>query len=321
MKWIEVRIEIHGSHGDQVTDLIASVFYDLGSTGVVIEDPELTPFEGWAENAVERPDRPAVTGYLPVSKSGHERLARLYQQQKHLSEDNDFDIKLKYREIDEEDWAESWKEFFRPVKVSRDLIIKPSWESVIADPGTMVIDIDPGMAFGTGTHPTTILCLRLIQAFMVKGSTFLDVGTGSGILSIAAAKYGAGSIVAVDTDEAALSIAAENLVRNGVQPERCLTILSHLLNAVSRRFDIVVANILTNVIIELIDDLHRVMEQGGIFICSGIIPQHRERVVLAMRKRQFDILAIETLDGWVGFAAKQGYQDPIKEKVNITTGS
>ena len=321
MKWIEAKFEIHGRHDEQVTDLIASVFYDLGLTGVVIEDPELTPAEGWAEDVIDLPDRPAVTGYLPASTSGHERLARLYQQQKRLSQDHDFDIELKYREIDEEDWAESWKIFFKPVKVSRDLIIKPTWESVIADPGTMVIDIDPGMAFGTGTHPTTILCLRLIRAFMVKGSTVLDVGTGSGILSIAAAKYGAGSLVAVDTDEAALSIAAENLARNGVQPECCLTILSHLLNAVSGRFDIVVANILTNVIIELLDDLHRVMERGGIFICSGIIPQHRERVVLAMRERQLDILAIETLDGWVGFVAKQGYQDTIKEKVNITTGS
>lgn len=309
MKWIEAKIEIHGSSDDQVTDLIANVFYDLGLTGVVIEDPELTPVEGWAEDAIERPDRHAVTGYLPLSKSGHDRLARLYQQQKRLSGFLDFDIQLKYREIDEEDWAESWKAFFKPLKVDRDLIIKPSWESVTMDPGTLVIDIDPGMAFGTGTHPTTILCLRLIRAFMVKGSTFLDVGTGSGILSIAAAKYGAGSIVALDTDEAALSIAAENLARNGIQPERCLTILSHLLNGVKGRFDLVVANILTNVIIELCDDLHRVMVRGGTFICSGIITQHKERVVLAMQKRQFDILAVGILDGWVGFAAKQGYQD------------
>lgn len=307
MKWIEAKIEIHGSHEDQVTDLIAGVFYDLGLTGVVIEDPELTPAEGWAKDAIGRPECPAVTGYLPLSNSGHERLARLYEQQKRLSGDHGFDIQLIYREIDEEDWAESWKAFFKPLKVNRDLVIKPSWESVVTDPGTMVIDIDPGMAFGTGTHPTTILCLRLIRAFMGKSSTFLDVGTGSGILSIAAAKYGAGSIVAVDTDEVALSITAENLARNGVEPERCLTILGHLLNGVTGRFDLVVANILTNVIIELLDDLHRVIEPGGIFICSGIILQHRERVALAMVNRKFDILAVETLDGWVGFAGKLEY--------------
>ena len=226
-----------------------------------------------------------------------------------LSEFHGLDIRLKYREIDEEDWAESWKVFFKPFQVSRDLIIKPSWESVSTEPGTMVIDIDPGMAFGTGTHPTTVLCLRLIRRFMIEGGALLDVGTGSGILAIAAAKYGAGSIVAVDTDAAALEIAAENLVRNGIEPECCRTVLSHLVDGVTGCFDIVVANILTDVILELLVDLHRVLEPGGIFICSGIIARHRERVIQAMLKRHHVILAVEERDGWVGFATKHVVQD------------
>ncbi len=309
MKWIEAKIEILSGHVDQMTDVISDVFFGLGLTGVVIEDPDLAPADGWAEDAPVRAECHAVTGFLPSNDSGRECLARLQQHQLRLSGHHGLDIQLKYREIDEEDWAESWKVFFKPFHVGRDLIIKPSWERVSADPGTMIIDIDPGMAFGTGTHPTTVLCLRLIRDFMVKGGALLDVGTGSGILAIAAAKYGAGSIVAVDADAVALAIADENLARNGVEPERCRTVLGHLVDGVTVCFDLVVANILTDVILELLVDLHRVLKPGGIFICSGIIPRHRERVVQAMLKRHHDILAIEELDGWVGFATKQNVQD------------
>lgn len=309
MKWIEAKIEMHDGHDDQVVDVISGIFFSFGLTGVVIEDPELAPVDGWAEEAAGRATRHAVTGYLPSNDTGRECLARLQQYQLRLSEHQGIDIQLKFHEIDEKDWTESWKEFFKPYRVSRDLIIKPSWEKVSKDPGTMVIDIDPGMAFGTGTHATTVLCLRLIRKFMVKGGALLDVGTGSGILAIAAAKYGAESIVAVDTDAAALKIAAENLVRNGVEPERCRMILGRLVDRVTGCFDLVVANILTDVILELLLDLHRVLEPGGIFICSGIITRHKEQILQAMMERQHDILAVDELDGWVAIATKHVVQD------------
>lgn len=309
MKWIEAKIEILSGHDDQVIDLIAGGFYDFGLTGVVIDDPGLTPDEDWAEDEAVRPDSPAVIGYLPLNVTGRDRLIRLHRHQERISQHHGYDIQLTCREIDEEDWAESWKVFFKPITVDRDLIIKPSWENLITDPRTMVIDMDPGMAFGTGTHPTTILCLRLIRKYAVNGGTFLDVGTGSGILSIAAAKFGVGSIVAVDTDVTALTIAAENLSRNGVDPERWRTISGHLIEQVSGRFGLIVANILTDVILELLVDVHRVLEPGGIFICSGIIQRQTERIVQAMAKRQLEIVAVETLDDWVGLAAKQVIQD------------
>jgi ribosomal protein L11 methyltransferase len=173
----------------------------------------------------------------------------------------------------------------------------------------MVIDIDPGMAFGTGTHPTTILCLRLLRKYTVEGDGFLDVGTGSGILSIAAAKFGAGSIVAVDTDDLALTIAAANLSRNGVAPEQWCMTSSHLLENVTGQYDLVAANILTDVILELLVDLKRVLKPEGIFICSGIIRRHKDRVIQAIVKRNLDIQDIETIDDWVGIAAQHVAQN------------
>ena len=309
MKWIEAKIEILSKQDDLMIDLIAGSFYDLGLTGVVIEDPSLAPDEGWGNDNVARPLIPAVIGYLPSNASGRDRLAILHQNEVQFGQSHGIDLQLTYREIDEEDWADSWKIFFKPMRVDRDLIIKPSWETVSVDSQTMVIDIDPGMAFGTGTHPTTILCLRLLRKYTVDGDSFLDVGTGSGILSIAAAKFGADEIVAVDTDDLALTIAASNFSRNGIDPERRRLISGHLLNNVRGQFDLVAANILTGVILELLTDLKRVLKPEGILVCSGIIHRHKDRILQAMSKHQLDIQAVETLDDWVGIAAKQVIQD------------
>jgi ribosomal protein L11 methyltransferase len=161
------------------------------------------------------------------------------------------------------------------------------------------------MAFGTGGHPTTILSLRLIREHLKKGDAFLDVGTGSGILAIGAAKLGAETICAVDVDETAVAVAADNFLRNAVMRDRCSLIRGHLGAAIKGHFDLVAANILTDVVLELIDDLQRVTKPEGIFISSGIISRHKERVLAALKDHQFDILAIDTLENWVGIAARR----------------
>jgi ribosomal protein L11 methyltransferase len=246
-----------------------------------------------------------VTGFLPVGSESRARCNYLQLQLEKVSERHSIVTRLGLREIDDEDWAESWKAFFKPVWISGDMVIKPSWETVSAKPDTVVIDIDPGMAFGTGGHPTTILCLRLIREHLKRGDAFLDVGTGSGILAIGAAKLGAGSICAIDVDETAVTIAADNFLRNAITRDRCSLIRGHLGAAIRGQFDLVAANILTDVILELLDDLQRVSKPAGIFISSGIIPQHKEQVLAALQDHQFDILSLDTLENWVGIAARR----------------
>lgn len=305
MKWIEAKVEFDCFDTDTAVDVIAGIFYDLGLKGVVIDDPGLAPSEDWAEAQVVHPDHPAVTGFLPMSSEGLACCNRLQLQLKHAGDRLYIVTRLRLREIDDEDWAESWKAFFKPVWVSGDMVIKPSWETVSAKPGTIVIDIDPGMAFGTGGHPTTILSLRLIRDHLKKGDAFLDVGTGSGILAIGAAKLGAGSTCAVDVDETAVTVAADNFIRNALTRDRCRLIRGYLGAAIKEHFDLVAANILTGVILELIDDLQRLSKRKGIFICSGIIPQHKERVLAALEDHRFGILAIDTLENWIGIAARR----------------
>jgi ribosomal protein L11 methyltransferase len=305
MKWIEAKVEFDFTETEMAVDVIAGIFYDLGLKGVVIDDPGLVPVEDWGEEPVELPEYPAVTGFLPVGSESRARCNYLQLQLEKVSERHSIVTRLGLREIDDEDWAESWKAFFKPVWISGDMVIKPSWETVSAKPDTVVIDIDPGMAFGTGGHPTTILCLRLIREHLKRGDAFLDVGTGSGILAIGAAKLGAGSICAIDVDETAVTIAADNFLRNAITRDRCSLIRGHLGAAIRGQFDLVAANILTDVILELLDDLQRVSKPAGIFISSGIIPQHKEQVLAALQDHQFDILSLDTLENWVGIAARR----------------
>jgi len=307
MKWIEAKVEFACADTDTETaaDVIAGVFFDLGLKGVVIDDPSLVTAEDWGEAPVELPEYPAVTGFLPVGSESRARCNYLQLQLKKVSERHNIATHLRLREIDDEDWAESWKAFFQPVWVSADMVIKPSWETVSAKPDVIVIDIDPGMAFGTGGHPTTILSLRLIREHLKKGDAFLDVGTGSGILAIGAGKLGAGSICAIDVDETAVTVAADNFLRNAIARDRCSLIRGNLGAAIKGQFDLVAANILTDVILELLDDLQRVSKPESIFISSGITPLHKERVLAALKDHQFDILALDTLENWVGIAARR----------------
>ncbi len=309
MKWIEAKVEFDGPDITAIergADVIAGVFYDLGVKGVVIDDPGLAPVaDGWGDAPVERPQHPAVTAFLPAGAEGMARCERLQEQLKAAGDRHRLVTRLRLREIDEEDWAESWKKFFKPVRVGADLIVKPSWEPVATGPDTIVIDIDPGMAFGTGGHATTLLSLRLIRAYLEKEDAFLDVGTGSGILAIGAAKLGAGSVWAVDIDETAVEVAAENFKRNGLSEACCRVWRGDLASAVRVPFDLVAANILTDTVLELIEGLHRLLRPGGVFICSGIVSGHKDRVVSALERHGFVILAVDTLEDWIGIAARR----------------
>jgi ribosomal protein L11 methyltransferase len=304
MKWIEVKVLFEFENADLAVDVISNLFCEWGFRGVLIEDPDLQPPDGWGAGAVHRPRQHAVIGFLPLSQKSRERYEQLHAQLRRIEGSHGIITQLATREIDEEDWAQSWKAFFKPVRVCSRIVITPSWEDFVPDPLDIVINIDPGMAFGTGSHPTTVLSLSLINTYLQAGDVFLDVGVGSGILAIAAAKLGAMKIWGVDNDEIAVDIAAQNLQRNRIEPERYHLICGNLTDDVQGRFDIVAANILADVILELLPGLGRVLKPDGIFICSGVIEAKRDKVVRAMQKNRFEILEDLTQEGWVAIAAQ-----------------
>jgi ribosomal protein L11 methyltransferase len=304
MRWNEIKITFQGRNPAMAVELIADIFYDLGVKGVVVEDPQLKPEEGWAADARPLPEQPAVTGYLPDSSESATQRRQLEQALVELAESQKLDYSIAYRTVDEEDWAESWKEFFWPQEITRRIVVKPTWRDYTPRPDQLVIDIDPGMAFGTGTHPTTALCMAMLETYVTPGVSVLDVGTGSGILLIEAAKLGAAHLAGIDLDPDAIHIARQNLMRNAVPKHQYTLQSGHLLSMVDATYDIVVANILAEVILELLDRVNRVLKPGGIFICSGIIEAFQSGVLKKMAACGFSILDVQKQGDWVAIAGQ-----------------
>jgi ribosomal protein L11 methyltransferase len=192
-----------------------------------------------------------------------------------------------------------------PLKLSEKIVVAPPYGNLSAGENELVIRIDPGLAFGSGTHPTTALCLSMIETYLKKGDDFLDVGTGSGILMIAAAQLGAEMVVGIDKDERAAQIARQNLILNDVEVGRFQVVVGNLLEGVKKRFDMVVANILTEIVVDLLDDIGKVLKKSGLFICSGMIERNTHRVVSKMKRRDLEVVEMRTKEYWVSITAKQ----------------
>ena len=265
MKWIEAKVIFDHQDDAPVADLISNLFYDFGLQGVVVDDPDLEPEADWAEDAFGRPTMHAVIGYFHKDSQADERCKTLEAKLSRLKRQLNFSYRIRYKELDEQDWAHAWKAYFWPQKISAHIVVKPTWRDYQAAGDDIVIELDPGMAFGTGTHPTTALCLSMTEKYLSKGDSFLDVGTGSGILMIAAAKLGAGRLCGVDKDEVAIGIAAENLKLNRVSPQIFHLTTGNLGAQINASYNFIVANIYSHVILELLDDIPRLLTAGGIF--------------------------------------------------------
>ena len=304
MQWIETKIVFDHPDKDLAVELISDVFYDFGLQGVVVEDPRIKPEEGWPEDVIGRPDHYTVTGYFPSDNQIEKRCSILEKKMVQFKQQLGLIYRINYKELDEEDWAHSWKAYFRPQKIGRNMVVKPTWRDYRPNKGEVIIELDPGMAFGTGTHPTTAMCVAMIEAHLKKEDSFLDVGTGSGILLIAAAKLGAGNVCGIDHDQTALNVAAENLRLNGFKAPDIRLICADLVEGIRQKYDIIAANILSHIILVLLEVIRRVLKPGGIFIGSGIVDKNEKQVADAMRNVGFEILEISSKDEWVAIAGR-----------------
>ena len=299
MKYISAKVTFQ--HPDQAlaADLIAEVFHGFGIQGVVIDIP------GQDDDVPESGAESAVIGYFPVGRETDAWCHKLDAGLSSLQQTLSFQYEIQYSQVDEEDWSESWKAYFWPERITERLVIKPTWREFEADLEDVVLEIDPGMAFGTGTHPTSALCLALIQDHIREGDRFLDVGTGSGILLVAAAKLGAAGGLGVDNDPVAVEVAKRNLAVNHIDGSQFQVIQGDLTDAVEGEFDIIVANILTPVILRLLEGMRRILTPGGTVIVSGITGENRSRVTEQLSALEIDTVEVRERDGWVAIAARQ----------------
>jgi ribosomal protein L11 methyltransferase len=309
MKWIKVKVVFDQpgnlpADNDLAVDLISDIFYDFGLQGVVVDDPAIEPVEDWAEDAISRAERNAVIAYLPEDSQLEIRCRTLEKKLSYLKERSSLISRVSYKKRDDEDWAHAWKAYFWPRKIGRHLVVKPTWREYTPESDEIVIELDPGMAFGTGTHPTTSLCATLIEKYLKKGDHFLDVGTGSGILMITAARLGADRVCGIDKDETAVKIAAANLKLNSIQPRKFQVTAANLVDETRDTYDMIAANIFTHIILNLLTDIKRVLNPGGMFICSGIIDKNTDQVTAALRDIGFETVEIAAEEGWVAITSK-----------------
>jgi ribosomal protein L11 methyltransferase len=310
MKWAEISIQT--TH--EATEVVANLFHDLGSSGVVIEDPMLINSyrRSGAWDYCDIPEEPntetvVVKGYLPADDQLDDRLRDFEEALQELLQQDFVENQglLKWREVQEEDWASSWKEFFHPVKVGQRIVIKPSWEDYLPGADDLVIELDPGMAFGTGTHHTTAMCCRALEEVVKTGDDVFDIGTGSGILAVAAAKLGAKSVQAVDLDTVAVRVARENVEMNRVQDQVSVR-HGDLLSGITGEADIIIANIIADIIIKVVKDIPCRLKSGGVFIASGIITERLGDVTAAMLEQGLLVDKVIEEGGWAAIMARKG---------------
>lgn len=309
--WKEYRIHINKEAEESVSEILIN----LGSAGVNIVDRadfETLPEYGfdtlWELNEEKFPSEGViVNGYFDLEQITPDFEKNLHQKLEQLKEMT-LDIEdytVESNEIAVSDWNENWKEFYHSVQVTRYLTIVPEWEDYQNKrPDEQLIVLDPGLAFGTGTHPTTQLCIQALETILRGDEVILDVGTGSGVLTIASSLLGAKEIYAYDLDEMAVQAAKNNIALNDLTTE--ITVKeNNLLKEVTIEADVVVANILAGIVMELIPDAMKVLKPGGFFVSSGIITEQQEQVLGALEAEGFKLVQINQMKDWVVIVAQK----------------
>lgn len=314
MEWTEVNIYTETAG----IDLLCSKLMDIGIKGFVIQDPE--DFNEFLENKNGQWDyidedlmglsqcETRITVYLPSNSQGADMLSSIrtmLAEMKAGDADNVYGrLEAELSSIREEDWANNWKQYFKPLKVGEKLVIKPSWENYDEDGDRIILEIDPASSFGTGQHHTTRLCLELLEKSLNTGDKLLDMGCGSGILSIGAMLLGAESAVAVDIEQNAAATAMENALKNHISPEKYKTCYGNILtdeklaDEIDCKYDIITANIVADVLIAMKDHFVRYLKKGGILIVSGIIEERMHEVIEALESVGFSGPEANVKEGW-----------------------
>lgn len=312
MKWSE--ISIHTTN--EAIEPISHILHEAGASGVVIEDPfELIKEredqfgEIYQLNPDDYPNEGVIIkAYVPVNSFLGETVEAIKEAINNLIIHN-IDIgknNVTISEVNEEEWATAWKKYYNPVKISEKFTIVPTWEEYTpVHSDELLIELDPGMAFGTGTHPTTVMCIQALERTVKSGDIVVDVGTGSGVLSIAAALLGAAEVKALDLDEIAVTTARVNVELNKVSNIVTVSQNNLLDGAEPESADVVVANILAEVIVRFTDDVYRVVKSGGYFIASGIIQQKKDFVKKALQDAGFEISETVVMEDWVAILASK----------------
>lgn len=302
MKVMEIKVIFESDDIEKAKKEIGDIFYDFGATGLKIEEPmthknSLDYYKN--EKDFLMVDH-AVSAYFPMNIYAERRKQAIIKRfEEKFADREDLVYTIDFYDYEEEDYQNSWKKYFYTQKISNRFVVKPTWREYEPQEDELVIEIDPGRAFGTGTHPTTSLCIKLMEENIKEGDRVIDVGTGSGILMVAAEKLGASEIIGTDIDPMAVEVAEENLELNHVDRNKAKAYAGDLVSIVKEdKFDVVVANILADVLMLLLKDISKVARKDGLIIFSGIIEDKLEEMKRAITDAGLHILEVKEDKEW-----------------------
>lgn len=310
MKWIEVQIKTT----TEAEEAVSNILYELGVGGLAIEDPnDVLAFmkneDDWdfidPSLLNQEFEGVIIKGYFPESEDLIDKIELIKQNVEKIPQYNlDKGLgEVTVTEVYEKDWQDSWKKYYKPKKVGDKIVVKPSWEDYEKNADEIIIELDPGMAFGTGTHETTMMCIQKLEQYLKKDDVVFDVGCGSGILSIAAAKLGAGKVIGVDLDVVSVDSSKKNVAMNNV--ENIVQIREgNLLDVVDEKADLIVSNIVAEIIIDMTKNIKKYLNRDGIFISSGIILEKVDLVKESLESQGFAIVETYNINDWACIVSK-----------------
>lgn len=304
MNWIKVKIDYFSNTLEETKSKLINMFEEIGIKQIEVIDYFSDNSLDYNINFKKQSEIWSIIGYIVNNRFSKLKLNIISDKLKEFSlDDKEFMYEIYTSECSDDDWKDEWKKYFHTVNITDNIIIKPSWDDYEASEGETVIEIDPGMAFGTGTHETTALCVEFLEKYVPGKKKLLDIGCGSGILMLIGKRLGAEKVVGIDIDSNVKDVVIENFEKNNIK-DNYEIIIGDLVEDINEKYDLVVSNILVDVLTELLENIEKTLEKGATVIFSGIIKDKEEEFLRKTKEHNLVEIDRNEKNNWVSLVFK-----------------